>query len=60
MLNKAAILKHLVWVAGYDKHEAWAAAKRYAAMLPEWGDLPELLTAEMKVKNENERLQSNL
>jgi hypothetical protein len=52
MLNKNAILEHLVWMASYDKHYAWWAAKQYAGMLPEWQDLPELLTAEMKAKNE--------
>jgi hypothetical protein len=53
--NKQSILKHLIWIAGYDKAESSAAAKRYAAMLPEWEDLPELLTAEMRGKNENAR-----
>lgn len=51
--NKQSILTHLIWIAGWDKHESWAAAKRYAAMLPEWQDLPELLTQEMKRKAEN-------
>ena len=54
MTNKDSLLIHLVWMASDqparpgDKAEAWAAAKRYAAMLPDWADLPDLLTREMK------------
>ena len=54
MTNKDAILNHLIWIASPneqrpgDKRYAWESAKQYAAMLPEWEDLPDLLTAEMK------------
>lgn len=54
MTNKDAILNHLVWIASDqperpgDKAYAWAEAKRYGAMLPDWADLPELLTARMQ------------
>jgi len=54
MTNKDSILNHLVWIASDqperpgDKAYAWAEAKRYGAMLPDWADLPDLLTARMK------------
>jgi hypothetical protein len=54
MTNKDSILNHLVWIASDqptrpgDKAYAWAEAKRYGALLPDWADLPELLAARMK------------
>lgn len=54
MTNKDAILRHLVWIASEnadrpgDKAYAWAEAHRYAALLADWADLPELLTARMR------------
>jgi len=41
------LLDHLERMARLDKAYAWWASKNYAAMLPEWADLPELLKERM-------------
>ena len=51
-INRDALLRHLIFLAAWDKAEAWAASKRYAAMYEGWNDLPKLLTHAMKAKNE--------
>ena len=54
MASKETIVTHLVWIASEnpgrpgDKQYAWSEAKRYAAMSPDWTDIPERLTARMK------------
>ncbi len=45
--TKLRFLDHLERMARLDKAYAWWASKNYAAMLPEWADLPELLTERM-------------
>jgi hypothetical protein len=58
MTNKEAIVNHLVWIASDnearpgDTAYAWAQAKRYAAMRPEWSDIPEILTQRMAAAKE--------
>lgn len=54
MTNKEAIVRHLVWIATDnpdrpgDKGYAWSEAKWYAALLDDWADIPDQLTARMK------------
>lgn len=45
---KPRLLAHLCHMATMDKNYAWWAAKRYAEMMPDWADLPELLTQAMR------------
>ncbi len=45
------LLDHLERMARAGQKEyAWWASKNYAAMLPEWADLPELLTERMNAR----------
>ena len=49
------VLAHLVRMAQQDKAYSWWAAKHYAEIDKELGTLPELLTKEMRQRNEQIR-----
>lgn len=58
MTNKQALVNHCVWIASDnedrpgDKRQAWESAKNYATLLPDWADIPDLLTQRMREKVE--------
>ena len=49
------VLAHLVRMAQHDKAYSWWAAKNYAEMDAELWAMPELLTKEMRQRNEQIR-----